>query len=314
MVSEKTKEKLFSELQACGYAARVVSIQRLHDLEHDINSQYENGMFEAEFYQEELAHFDFNPPDEMPDAKSIIIVSIPKPQNGVVVHWNGESRTLIIPPIYVGYDALPARVERVVNEILNPLGYRALKTLKFPIKPLAVHSGLAKYGRNNIAYVEGMGSFLQLFTFYSDMPCEEDDWGEMKMLERCKNCWACIIQCPTGAISEDRFLLHAERCLSFHNEKPADVPFPAWIDPAWHNSVYGCMVCQRYCPEDKKFKDWVVTLVEFSQEETTLLLNGSSREQMPAATLEKLGRFERSAGSLDTLPRNLGVLLNKKTN
>jgi epoxyqueuosine reductase len=190
------------------------------------------------------------------------------------------------------------------------MGYRAKKTLRLPIKPLAVHSGLAEYGRNNITYVEGMGSFHHLFAFYSDLPCEQDEWHEMKMLKRCENCRACIIKCPTGAIGEDRFLLHAERCLSFFNEKPANVPFPAWIDPSWHNSIYGCMICQRYCPEDKKFKDWVETRAEFSQEETALLLSDSSGA-LPAAIMEKLDQLEL-VESLDVLPRNLGVLLNRE--
>lgn len=53
---------------------------------------------------------------------------------------------------------------------------------------------------------------------------------------------ACLIECPTGAIGKDRFLLHAERRLVFHNERPAGVPFPDWIDPAWHNALFGCTI------------------------------------------------------------------------
>ena len=307
---QNVTESLYSKLRARGYAARVMPIHRLADLEAEIRNRYQQGMFDEEFFQERLARFDFDPPADMPKAKSIIIVAIPSPQTGVLFHWKGESKTLILPPTYVGYSTLPEKMETLVNEILNPMGYRVMKTLNFPIKPLAVHSGLTEYGRNNITYVEGMGSFHHLFAFYSDMPREQDDWREMKMLERCAHCRACIIKCPTGAIGEGRFLLHAERCLTFHNEKPADVPFPAWVDPSWHNSIYGCMTCQRYCPEDKKFKDWVETRAEFSQEETALLLDERSHKSLPDAIVEKLGRLEL-VESLDVLPRNLGVLLNQ---
>ena len=131
----------------------------------------------------------------------------------------------------------------------------------------------------------------------------------MQMLERCTNCRACIIKCPTRAIGEDRFLLHAERCLTFHNENPAAVPFPAWIDPSWHNSIFGCMICQRYCPEDKEFKDWIEVREEFSEEETSMILQQQSGVDLPAAIKEKLDRLEM-AESIDILPRNLGVLLN----
>lgn len=201
---QTVNETLFSNLHARNYAARIVSIARLRELEGDIQTRYEQGMFDAEFYQERLTRFDFNPPADMPEAKSIIVVAKPSPQTGVVFNWNGESKTLILPPTYTGYSALPMKMEREVNEILNPQGHRAMKTLNFPIKPLAVCSGLAEYGRNNITYVEGMGSFHHLFTFYSDMPCEQDEWREMKMLKRCENCRACMIKCPTGAIREDR--------------------------------------------------------------------------------------------------------------
>jgi epoxyqueuosine reductase len=308
---QRINESLYFKFHVRGYVAHVIPIHRLENLKDEIEHHYQRGMFNAEFFQERLARFNFDQATDLPEAKSIIIVAIPSPQTGVLFHWNSKSKTLILPPTYVGYSTLPVKIEILVNEILNPMGYHAMKTLNFPVKPLAVHSGLAEYGRNNITYVEGMGSFHHLFAFYSDMPCEQDDWREMKMLERCTHCRACIIKCPTGAIGEDRFLLHAERCLSFHNEKPADVPFPAWIDPSWHNSIYGCMVCQRYCPEDKKFKDWVEMRAEFSKEETALLLDERSNGALPAVIMEKLDRLEL-VESLDVLPRNLGVLLNKR--
>ena len=37
-----------------------------------------------------------------------------------------------------------------------------------PQKRLAVRSGLAEYGRNNICFVDGMGSVITLFVFISD--------------------------------------------------------------------------------------------------------------------------------------------------
>ena len=105
----------------------------------------------------------------------------------------------------------------------------------------------------------------------------------------------------------ERFLIRAERCLVYHNERPAEYPFPAWVDPSAHHCLMGCMYCQQYCPEDKPFLDWIEGEIEFSEEETSLLLKGVSLEQLSAPTktrLELLGLLE----SLDILPRNLGVL------
>lgn len=301
-------EMLLQEIQAREYEARFVSIHRLKDLHNEIESRHEQGLFNAEFYQERLTRFEFQPPADMPEAQSIFVLAKPTPQTGVVFHWNGESKTLILPPTYVGYTAFPPQIESRLNKILAPLGHRVVNVTRLPLKLLAVRSGLAEYGRNNITYVAGMGSFHHLFAFFTTIPIERDDWREPQMLERCQSCRACLIKCPTGAIGEDRFLLHAERCLVFHNEKPAEVPFPAWIESAWHNSIFGCMICQRYCPEDKKVRDWIETRAEFSHEETSLLLGDPSLDRLPAATIAKLDLLEFTE-SLDQLPRNLGVLL-----
>jgi epoxyqueuosine reductase len=180
-----------------------------------------------------------------------------------------------------------------------------------PKKLLAVRSGLATYGRNNITYVPGMGSFYRLAAFYSDLPCQKDSWREAQMMAACENCSACLRNCPTGAISADRFLLHAERCIVYHNEQPGDVPFPRWMDPSWHNCLIGCMRCQNVCPQDKELWQWVEEGAEFSEQETALLLEGGPLEQLPAATMEKLEHADlaRHAGPL---PRNLSVLLSQQ--
>jgi epoxyqueuosine reductase len=129
-------------------------------------------------------------------------------------------------------------------------------------------------------------------------------------MKRCQNCQACRKACPTGAISSDRFLLHAERCIVFHGEKKGDIPFPSWIDPSWHNCLYGCLHCQRVCPEDKEFLQWIDEKEEFSEEETGLLLEGITRDQLPATTAKKLEYLDL-IDSLDSLPRNLGVFFRK---
>jgi epoxyqueuosine reductase len=143
---------------------------------------------------------------------------------------------------------------------------------------------------------------------YSDLPCPDDTWQEAEMLEACGRCRACMRHCPTGAITEDRFLLRAERCLVYHNERPGDVPFPSWIDPSWHNCLEGCMLCQRACPEDKEFWGWIEGREEFSEEETALLLKGGPRSRLAAETVARLERLD-ILGDLELLPRNLGVFL-----
>jgi len=316
-------EELFSQLEERGYKGRIVSTQHLGELREEIEGRYRQGLFDEAFYQQWLAGFAFSPPDSLPEARSLIVVATPQPQFRVVFTWNGETRPFLIPPTYVGYRETKERVKELLAGILGPAGYRVEKTT-LPEKLLAVRSGLGAYGRNNICYVPGMGSFHQLVTFYSDLPCQQDGWQELQMMERCQNCSACIRQCPSGAIPSalrlrsgqaslraspsERFLLHAERCITFHNEKPRDVPFPAWLDPAWHNCLVGCLDCQRICPENKDFLEWVEEGAAFSEEETALVLEGVPRDQLPAETMAKWIKLGLSE-DYDIFPRNLGVFL-----
>jgi len=194
-----------------------------------------------------------------------------------------------------------------VGEILEPSGYRVVLA-NLPKKLTAVRSGLAAYGKTNVTYIPGMGSFHRLVVLWSDLPCEQDQWQELRMMTTCEKCKACLRACPTGAIDPNRFLLHAERCLTFLNEKPQDVPFPPWVDPSWHNCLVGCLHCQKVCPENGEVRDWIEGDEVFSEEETALLLDGVAIDELPSATVAKLERLDLT-DLLEVLPRNLEALL-----
>ncbi len=305
----KLNAKLLQPLEERRYRGRVVSIERLHELQEEIETRHREGLLDEMFFRKYLADFVFNPPESLPEARSLIVVAVPDPQIRFTFTWNGKRIPLIVPPTYLHWRRTDQRAEDALVEILEPEGYRVAKAV-LPKKLLAVRSGLAAYGKNNITYVPGMGSFHRLVVFYSDLPCQQDDWREPKMMERCQKCFACLRHCPTAAITSERFLLHAERCITFHNEQPSDVPFPTWLDASWHNCLVGCLHCQRVCPESKDFFDWVEEGAEFSSEETVLLVEGVPLDQLPAETIKKLEQSDL-VGLLDVLPRNLKVLLER---
>ncbi len=181
----------------------------------------------------------------------------------------------MIPPTYVASTETDRRLENLLAGVLGPENYRVAQAL-LPEKLLAVYSGLGSYGRNNICYVGGMGSFHQLLAFYTDFSSREDSWQESKLMKSGEKCSACFRSCPTGAITPKRFLLHTERCISFHNESIE--AFPDWIDPNWQNCIVGCLLCQTVCPENRDFVQWLEEKKEFSQEETDFLLEEKQLE------------------------------------
>jgi epoxyqueuosine reductase len=70
------------------------------------------------------------------------------------------------------------------------------------------------------------------------------------------------------------------------------------------------MVCQRVCPQNRKFLQWIKEKKKFSQEETGLLLKMTSCDRLPEKTKKKLQHLDLLE-DIDTLPRNLSVLLKK---
>ena len=226
-------ERLTARVEERGWRARLVPVARSADLERAIRGRAEDGALSEPFYRERLDFLSFEPPADLPGARSILVVAVPTPPMRLFFRRRGERVPVLVPPTYVGYTRRTESVQAVLAGWLAVAGLRLAKP-RLPLKTLAARAGLAEYGRNNIAYVPGMGSFLQLVAAFTDLPCEEDPWREPKALDRCDSCVTCVRHCPTGAITEDRFLIRVERCLTFHNEAADD--FPDWMDPAWHQS------------------------------------------------------------------------------
>ena len=306
---DRFTDELFAHLSEHGYQARMMSIDHLTSLQKGIDEIRDQALFNNEFYQERLNFFNFQIPESLPEARSLIVAAVPRPQTRAIFTWKNRRAPLIIPPTYTSYDGMIRQFKNLVARFLKGKKYKSEKAA-LPLKLLAVRSGLCQYGRNNICYVPGMGSFFQLVAVCSDMPCEEDSWQEVKMMESCRKCELCRKACPTGAIPSDRFLLRAELCITYHNEKKGDVAFPNWIDASWHNCLVGCMRCQRTCPENTKFIQWFGGEEEFSERETALLLKDGPVNKLRATTLTKLKNLDL-VDYLDSLPRNLSVFFDK---
>ncbi len=299
---------LSGELAKRGYQCKIISSDHIHDLQAEIESQYHQGLFDEEFYTAELAGFDFKIADRLAGSKSLIIVAAPQPQVRVTFNRQGESYHCIIPPTY-SYET-DRQIQDLLEHQLKPAGFQ-VKKVNLPWKLLAVHSGLAQYGKNNITYVNGMGSYHRLVAFISDFPGAEDHWQAPRVLERCENCKACMKACPTGAITADRFLLNGERCLTFHNERRGE--FPQWIKPSWHNCLVGCLYCQKACPVNKDIPQSIEEGPVFSENETAVILLGTPKNEVPRNVIQKLKNLDMIE-YLPVLGRNLRALQNQTLN
>ncbi|MGA2671347.1 MAG: 4Fe-4S double cluster binding domain-containing protein [Dehalococcoidia bacterium] len=303
MVPNETAGLICSKLEERGYRGTMLSIEHVAQLKHEIEEDISQKKIDAGLYEKYLSSFKFDVTTNFPRACSIIITVAPQPQRKVTFHFNGQTYSVIIPPTY--YRDTDNQIKNMLQNILDSNGYQ-LYLAALPLKLLAVCSRIARYGKNNIAYVEGLGSFVRLKVFLSDMPTDRDEWSEPRVMKECDKCKACLNECPTRAIVPDRFLIHAERCLTFLNEWREE--FPEWIDPAWHNSLVGCMKCQLVCPVNKRFIKWVEEGEDFNEAETELILSGVPLDRIPPETAHKLNRGYM-LDYLDVLPRNLRALL-----
>ena len=303
------KPRFIQFLEKNGVYASVVSIQHLEELGREIRELHDRGLLDDVIFSYTGTEKPFHSPHlprNLPGAKSIIIVAMPQPIIRTTFHTDGRTVRLLVPPTY--YDAIKVtgQTRSLLKEAFRQKPYRFVRA-NLPLKLLAVRSGLALYGRNNITYIPGLGSFHRLTAFYSDYTSPVDYWQEKKSLPLCDKCMACTNACPTEAIRKDRFLVRAETCLTYLNEQRSEIKFPSFVKPSVHNALIGCLRCQRVCPYNKKIADWFEDRGGFDEDETAYLLRGRFSGKK-AARLER--RLKRIGLDLTTFPRNLKVLLN----
>jgi epoxyqueuosine reductase len=298
-------QSLQNHLKSEGYKSEIVSIHRLQNLQSELETLIRNNDISKEFYDDELSDFCFQLPEVLPAAKSIIITAFHQLKVTVKFRMNGEKIPVVIPPTYSS--ETDKKFFEITSAFLAKYGYGVFNA-SLPAKALAVHSGLAFYGRNNIAYIHSWGSYFRLRTFYTDMPCFSDHWQEFSVSDICKKCKLCINHCPTQAIFEDRFSIKHERCLTYLNESAND--FPEWVDPKWHHCLIGCMVCQDICPLNQKFKAKSQDGCEFSETETRLILKQPERDKLPVNIVSRLKMLDIFDDYV-AVQRNLKALIGK---
>jgi len=303
--------QLKTKLKDSGAEYKVVSASHIPELESEYYLLLRSMQIDKQFVKRSLLNYiDFSVTKKYPTVQSLIIIATPSPEIELIFNHDEKSYCLNIPPHYSDRLKVTGNINNITSQIFNTNGYQTF-SIVLPKKLLAVHCGLAKYGKNNLSYISGMGSYHRLTVFASDLPCDHDSWQELQMLERCSSCKACQNNCPTGAISAAQFLVKAERCLTYYNEQLE--PFPEWIDPKSHNSIIGCMRCQNICPENKNYISVVSNKEKFSKTETSFILQGIPFEELPEKLQLKISNLSLLR-YYKHLPRNIEILVENKLN
>lgn len=217
-------------------------------------------------------------------AEGLVLAAIRVPAYRIAFSLGGVPAWAFIPPTYANTEGAIKASDDMVG-----IAFPGAEPIRAPFKTLAAAMGLAEYGRNNIAYVRGFGSYVRLRCYLVDADPGSSDprqqiflargFDEDFLAEACLSCRACTSACPTGALLEDSFPVDSGRCITYLNE--VQPPFPAWLDRASHNCLIGCMRCQEACPMNEGLLE-VVDLPEgFGDEETRWLLDPSNSGVMP---------------------------------
>jgi epoxyqueuosine reductase len=298
------KDVLLAWARSHGYLVAWGPLAAVDTARRDLAARRQRGELNADFAQANLS-FNYKRPAAATPAWRVVVVVLPRPAHQVTFTVGGRQVHALLPPTYVRYRAL---FSEVCDDLARCLGSR-VEVIDAPLKTLAAYLGLVCYGRNNITYAPGIGSYFQLVGCVTDAALPvPSDWApqEPRLLDLCESCGACEFACPAGAIGSERVLVRAERCLTLANESGG--AFPAWLPASAHHCLIGCLLCQQVCPENPRL-EVEETGVLFTAEETAALLAGASDPVGPTweAIREKLGRLGRSEDTI--IGRNLGAML-----
>jgi len=280
-----------------GVAHRIVRAERIKELQAEIAAFQTETKLNG--FQDWIVNklYQFKPPQ---GTRSVIIAAVPcqAAYANVTLYRNGKT--------YRVFGAVRAPLHAATKAIAKAArenGYKIKEESRLPLKRLAVQSGLAQYGKNNITYVEGMGSFCAYLAFFSDLPCQDDTWREVAVSPACGGCQICRDHCPTGAIRPDVFLLDSERCLAAVNEDTRD--FPDWVPVSAHHTPYDCLKCQACCPMNAGHLSTID--IAFDDAETERILAGGPYVDADRELKQKIEVL--MLDKWPSIPRNLQKLL-----
>ncbi|HOK08655.1 MAG TPA: tRNA epoxyqueuosine(34) reductase QueG [Candidatus Hydrogenedens sp.] len=115
-------------------------------------------------------------------------------------------------------------------------------------KSWAIRAGLGWQGKNTLIINPELGSWFLIGILATNIKLKPDPI----VTYECGNCSICIEACPTQAIHREG-ILDCNKCISYHTiENKSEIP--DIIKSKIKTTIFGCDICQRVCPWNKKRK------------------------------------------------------------
>jgi len=295
-------QSLINNALVNGEKATLIPTHRLQHVKKEIDRFTYNEQLNG--FQKWIVNdlYKFDVPDIDFSANSILLIAIPHPFYAHVEFTYHSKKYCTSSPVMSDFES----TDKTLGTALRSGNYHKTPAWNLPLKRLAVHSGFATYGKNNICYIDGMGSSFSFSAYFTDLLCDDEYWTDVTTAPMCAECYNCLNDCPTGAIQTSRFLIDNERCLSYLNERAE--PFPEWLPKKVHHCVYDCLKCQISCPMNKGHVKHFVGPVQFTESETNDLLSGIPFEDY-SDSFKKKARYLGFDQWLEGIARNIAVLI-----
>lgn len=111
----------------------------------------------------------------------------------------------------------------------------------------AEKAGIGWQGKNSLIISKTHGSYFFIGIILTTLEIEPDT----PIKDYCGSCTKCIVNCPTGAIVENK-VVDSNKCISYWNiEAKPEMNIPENITNNSNNWSYGCDICQEVCPWNK---------------------------------------------------------------
>lgn len=116
---------------------------------------------------------------------------------------------------------------------------------------LAFLAGLGTYGRNQLLINERWGSAVVFGYLLTNAVIASTERKDVMPYSECGSCRQCQEACPSGAL-KGAYAFDVTRCVSSltQQKKALTAEEMDWIG----TFLYGCDICQRVCPKNKKVK------------------------------------------------------------